>query len=261
MSPQTPLDRAHAAMAQAPEAPAARLRFHERLADAELLLLLEGEPAGDAIAPQMFDTGSGRFVLAFDREERLAAFVGGAAAFAALPGRDLVTMIAGQGLGIALNPGVAPSETLLGANAVDWLAQMLAARPEPAEARPQAVGPPADLPETLIAALDAKLAAMTGRARHAWLAAVTHADGTQGHWLAFVDAATGAEAALARAVGETLVFSGLDAGTLDVSFLPAGDPVEARLARVGLRFDLPAPPVAEDRAPPGSDPDRPPILR
>jgi len=261
MTEETALDRAAAGMAQAPDDAAARLRFHERLADAELVLLLDGEPAGDTIAPRVFETEAGRFVLAFDREERLAAFTGGAAAFAALPGRELVAMIAGQGLGIALNPSVAPSETLLGADAVDWLARTLAARPEPAEARPETVAPPAGLPGALVAALDAKLAAIAGRARHAWLAAVTYPGGSQGHWLAFVDAAPGAEAALARAVGETLVFSGLDAGTLDVTFLKAGDPVEDRLARVGLRFDLPAPQDGGEPAPPGSDPDRPPILR
>lgn len=49
----TPLDRAVRAMAAAPEDDAARLRFHERLADAELFLLLAEEADGDHIAPQI----------------------------------------------------------------------------------------------------------------------------------------------------------------------------------------------------------------
>jgi len=41
---ETPLDTAHAAMMAAPENDAARLRFYERMADAELYLLLEAAP-------------------------------------------------------------------------------------------------------------------------------------------------------------------------------------------------------------------------
>ena len=81
--------------------------------------------------------------------------------------------------------------------------------------------------------------------------------------LAFVDAAPGAEGALAQAVGEALTFSGIEAGALDVAFFDASDPVAPRLARVGLRFDLPAlarPERAEPSAP-GMDPDKPPKLR
>ena len=76
-------------------------------------------------------------------------------------------------------------------------------------------------------------------------------------------ARTGAETALARAVNEALVFSGIEAGMLDVVFLPDSDPSAAQLARVGLRFDLPEPPKPErtERIAPGSDPDSPPILR
>lgn len=259
-TPETPLDRAHAAMAAAPDDSALRLRFHERLADAELFLLLAAEATGDAIDPRIFDTEDGRFLVAFDREERLADFAGGLAPYAALPGRTLAQMLAGQDLGLAVNPGAA-SETLVAPEALAWLATMLAAAPETAEARPSAFHPPAGLPESLISGLDGKFAAMAGMARAAWLVGVSYDGGEQGHLIAFVDALPGAEPALARAVAETLRFSGIDDGRLDVAFAAASDPLAARLARVGLRFDLPAPAAPAARPAPGSDPDKPPILR
>ena len=94
----------------------------------------------------------------------------------------------------------------------------------------------------------------------AYLVAATYAGGRRGHLMAFVDTLPGAEPSLARAVGDALTFSGVEAGSLDVGFFRASDPVAARLARVGLRFDLPEAPKA-DRVPgsaPGMDPDAPP---
>jgi hypothetical protein len=261
---ETPLDRAVLAMEAAPEDDAARLRFHERLADAELFLLLAEDADGDHIAPQIFDTEDGRFLAAFDREDRLAAFAGGIAPYAALPGRGLAAMLAGQGIGLVLNPGTG-AETLVAAEALDWLVGALAPRPDRTEARPRALHPPASLPAALVSALDAKLALLAGRAEAAWLAEAEHDTGTgDSHrtpLLVFVAAAPEAEPALAQAVAEALRFSGLDEGTLDIAFLPAGDPLTAVLARVGLRYDLPQPPAPALRRPPGSDPDAPPIQR
>lgn len=261
MTTPTPLDAAHAAMDAAPDDTGPRLRFFERLADAELFLLLEHEPQGDGIDPRVFDTDDGRFVLAFDREDRLADFAGGIAPYAALPGRVLAGMLQEQSLGLALNPDVAPSAMLLGAEAITWLTETLAQGPTQTEARPQEVTAPIGLPESLLTALDAKLAAMTGRATLAYLAGVTYDTGARGHLLAFIGAVQGAEGALARAVNEALTFSGLEAGSLDVAFLRATDPVSAQLARVGLRFDLPQHAAPEPRSAPGTDPDKPPLLR
>ena len=92
----TALDRAHQAMTQAPQSDAARLRFHERLADSELFLLLEREAEGAQIEPRVFPLEDGPVVLVFDREVRLADFVGGQADFAALSGRQVVKLLAGQ---------------------------------------------------------------------------------------------------------------------------------------------------------------------
>ncbi|MDX5350173.1 MAG: SseB family protein, partial [Paracoccaceae bacterium] len=109
---------------------------------------------------------------------------------------------------------------------------------------------------------DAKLARAGGLAAAAVLAGVVYSDGRRGHLLAFLDAAPGAEGALARAMQEALVFSGVEAGELDVAFLAPDDPAARALVAVGLRFDLPAPEV-KDLAPaaPGMDPSRPPKLR
>ncbi|WP_299732026.1 SseB family protein [uncultured Tateyamaria sp.] len=259
----TPLDAAHAAMTAAPEDDAARLRFFERLGDAELFLLLEGEATGDAVTPQVFDPGSGPIVLVFDRAERLSGFVGAEAPYAALSGRVIAGLLAEQGLGLGLNLDVAPSSFLLDAEGVAWLAQTLGHAPDEVEVPLAEVSAPTGLPDVLISALDAKLATATGLAQLAYLVGSTDAAGARGHMLAFVGAAPGAEPALARAASEALVFSGIEAGAMDVAFFDATDAITARLARVGLRFDLPQ--VAPVRAPepqaPGSDPDRPPRLR
>jgi hypothetical protein len=258
----TPLDEARAAMEAAPEDEGARLAFHDRLASAELYLLLTKEPeAGEALDPRLFATSQGTFVLAFDRVERLAAFAEGSAPYAALSGRVLAAMLAGEGIGLALNPGVAPSSHLMAPEAVGWLAETLSDAPDELEARPTELSAPGDLPDRLLTALDGKLAAARGLARMAYLVGVTWETGATGHLLAFVDAAPGAEGALARAVREALVFSGLEAGALDVAFFGAPDPVAARLARVGLRFDLPKFEAAVAESPaPGMDPG-PPRLR
>ena len=260
-----PLDLAHRAMEAAPDDDAARLRFYERLADAEMFLLLAEEAEGDDVRPRIFPVEGSRFVLVFDREDRLAEFADGPAPYAALPGRVVAGLLAGQGIGMGVNLGVAPSSILIDAEAVDWLAATLSHGPSEIEARPLEITPPHGIPERVLGALDTKLGLAAGLARFAWLCGVRYADGRQGHLLAFVAAVPGAEAALTRAVAEALTFSGVEAGEIDVAFFDLSDPIAARLASVGLRFDLPEP--AEEKAEiitpaaPGMDPAKPPRLR
>lgn len=264
MTDVTPLDTAHAEMQAAPGDDAKRLRFFERLADAELVLLLSAEAKGDDVTPQLFPVEGQNVVLAFDREDRLTTFTGGPAPYAALSGRVLAGLLAEQGLGLGLNLDVAPSAMLLPSDGVAWLAQTVGAGPEEAEATPDQIAPPAGLPEALIAALDTKLALAAGLAQFAYLAAVRYNDGRNGHLLAFVDALPGAEDGLAQAVREALVFSGIEVGELDVTFLRASDSTAAQFARHGLRFDLPKAPEGAAQTPganPGMDPARPPKLR
>ncbi len=258
----TVLDLAHRAMADAPDDAGARMRFYERLADSELFLLLAREAEGDSIEPQVFPLDGGQVVLVFDRELRLGEFIGKPAPYAALSGRQVVKMLTGQEIGLGLNLGVAPSEFVLSAEAVVWLGDVLDHRPQEAEETPQEVSAPGSVPEVLLQGLDAKLASAVGLAKTVYLTSVTYRSGRQGHLLAFVDAVEGARSALATAAAEALTFSGIEAGEMDVAFFDANDPITSRLAKVGLRFDLPepkAPEVTEIKAP-GMDPDDPPIL-
>jgi hypothetical protein len=256
----TLLDAAHAAVSADPENEALRLRFFERLADGELVIPLEREATGESLEPKVFELEDGPVVLVFDREERLAEFSGGIAPYAALPGRVIAGVLKGRGIGMGVNLGVAPSSMLLPPEALDWLAETLDGGPVEVEALPQEFVAPS-VPAAVITALDAKLARAGGLAAAALLAGVVYRDGRRGHLLGFLDAAEGAEAALARAMNEALVFSGIEAGELDVVFLPAASPAAGAMARVGLRFDLPAPEAPVAPGAPGMDPSRPPKLR
>lgn len=255
MRPETPLDAAFLA-AEADPDPGLRLRFHERVLDAELAVPLAGA-ADESLAPQVFDLEDGRFVLAFDRDERLADFLGAPTEFAALSGRRLAALLAGRGIGIALNLG-APSATLLPAAAVDWLAAMVPPAPEAREGRLAGLATP-DVPDALGAALGAKLAAMADAVGTAHLVAADRPEGGRGVVLALTGVPEGARAGVAAAVAEAVRFTA-DAPDLDLAFLDAGTEAAAAVGRAGLRLALP---VVEAPRPagPGMDPDRPPRLR
>lgn len=256
----TPLDLAHAAMATSPEDEAARLSFYDRLASAVLFLLLEVEPEGDQITPRLFPVENANVSLVFDTEERLAELAG-AAPYARMTGRQLAQLLRGQGVGLGLNLGVAPSSFLLDAAGLDWFADMLSREAEAFEARPEEVFAPSNLPEALLTALDAKFAGCAGLARGAYLSGARYTDGSTSHILAFLDPTPGAEPALAMATREALAFSAVEAGFLDVLFLKAEDPISPRIAKIALRFDLPDPMTPDSPEAPGTDPDKPPRLR
>ncbi len=262
MTEETEIDRAHAAMAANEEDDIARLRFYERLAETELFMLLEDEAAGDQVTPALFEVEDQSFVLIFDREARMSEFYGkDIAPYAALSGRAMAQMLEGQRMGMALNMGVAPSAMLVPAEAVDWLAQTLGGQAQEVEGQIIELTAPVGLPEVLLEALDRKLATAAGLAVEAYLCGVTYDGGGRGHMLAFVGTIEGAEDALTAAVNEALVFSGIDAGMLDVAHLEGDDPVSERIAKVGLRFDLPSPQMpSQPGANPGMDPSKPPKL-
>ncbi|MGQ0566663.1 MAG: SseB family protein [Gemmobacter sp.] len=245
-------------MSDAPDDDAARLGYYRVLSDAVLFLWLEAEPDGDSLSPRVFDLEDGPVVLACDSEERLADLTTGPVPYAALPGRIVAQALAGQGVALGINLGVADSAYLVPPQALDWLAATLGHAPVAAEARPETFAPPLALPPGLLAGLQAKLADTAGLATGALLAAVTYAGGRRGHMLAFLGASPVAQPALARAVAEALTFSGIEAGEIDVAFLSAADPAALAMARVALRLDpgLPPPAVPQNPAPP-----RPPRLR
>ncbi|GLS85147.1 hypothetical protein GCM10010873_16930 [Cypionkella aquatica] len=255
------LDQAYALM-QAGDAQAG-LRFYRLLADATLFLLLEREAEGERVDPKVFDLEEGPVLLAYSSEERLAAMGDGPLAYAALPGRLIAHQMLGQGLSLGLNFGSgAASEVLLPPEALRWLCEMLEATPVEVDAVPAQFFAPKGLPDALSDALSFTLGGAAGLARAALLAGVRYRDGRLGHMLAVIDAQPGAEDALARALGEALVFSGLEAGELDVTFLASSEAVVAELSRVAVVFEVPdlAVEAPLQRAAPGMD-GKPPVLR
>ncbi|VAV88200.1 FIG00992611: hypothetical protein [hydrothermal vent metagenome] len=255
----TLLDIAHAQMQSRVNDDAARLGFYEKLAGAELFLLLKSEASGDEITPEVFELPENSYVLAFDRHDRLTGFTGGPAPYAALSGQVICKMLSENNLGLGLNLDVAPSSTLIPPEAVRWLAAM-ESTPEQHEEKASKFSVPKGLPEEFLSLLDTRLAAAMGLAPMAYLVGVSYESGAQGHLLAFIDARPAAHKALVQTVAQALVFSGLNSGALDVAFFAASDPVTASLAKTGLRFDLPQPAEYASVAP-GSDPKKPPILR
>ncbi|WP_206615111.1 SseB family protein [Mesobaculum littorinae] len=257
----TALDTAHAAM-EASDDDAPRRAFYDRLATAELVLLLDKEPVGDEISPAVFDLDTGPTVVAFDSEERLTTFTGAPAPYAALPGRVLAQMLAGQGVALGLNLSVAPSSTLLPAEAMVWLAERLAGAPDEARDRPAELRAPR-LPRPLMEALDHRLARASGLVARVYLAQAVWDDGSDSPLVALVGAAPGAETALAQSVAEAARFAEDEGLRLDIAFFEAGEPMTDRLERVAWRVDLPEPQPERPAAPraPGSDPAKPPKLR
>lgn len=268
MTDQTPLDSAHAAMLAALEDDAARLAFYGMLADTDLFIRLEDEATPDSISPEILELEGARYALVFDREERLADFSGQPTSYAALPGRIIANMLAGKNIGLGLNLGVAPSSILIPAEAMDWLQNALSASPELSQTQINAILPAAPGCQPLVDALRQKLAFAGGLVQAAYLASVQLQDGRKNALLGLIGAPPEAHQALARTAQEALVFSGLESQTLDVVFPDPGSSLARKLENIGLGINLPPPAPAESEkikeirpVAPGSDPDKPPILR
>lgn len=241
----------------------ARLRFYERLADAELFLMLEEDASDNRARPLIFKTSDGVFALVFDREDRLAEFVETPTPFVAMSGRRIAKMLVGEDIGLGLNLGVAPSSMLMPSTTVDWLDEILGAKSIVTEAIPEQLHPPKGLPETLVTALDTKLANMSGVVSAAYLVGVTYNGGQRGHMLAMTDVPKAAQNGVAEAISEALSFSGVEAGQLDVTFLEINAPHINDFAKVGLKFEIPELILPAPLKPlvPGMNPENPPKLR
>lgn len=264
---ETLLDRAFQSMQADPDNEKARLRFYAEFADVPLTLLLTEAAGEDSISPHMFETGEGSFVLAFDTEERLADFArsleGGAAEYAQIPGRALVGMLEGQGVGIALNPGVAASEFLFVPETIDWLLSVLGQAPVVEEARPGDISEPGQIGDELFQALSRAMRSASGLAGAAYLVKAVHRGGTEGLMLALLDVDQNAESALAGSVSNAVQFLGDQDLRLDVIFPEKGSPFAAQIARTGTELTIPAVEQPETTGPsaPGMDPARPPKLK
>lgn len=273
MSGATPLDLAHAAMAAAPEDEAARRRFYACLAGCDLVLLLADEPAdGAPLVPALFDLDGGRAVLAFDGEERLAAFAGEAVPYAALPGRALARLLHRRGLALGVNLGVAPSAILIPAEGVDWLAEGVSVPVLAGRGRPTGFRAPKPPGRAAAGVLCRALDRAAGLATAAWLVEADWPDGTRGALLVVAGVPPEFRPALALALAEALTLAGPGlaapgSAVPDLAFLHPDEEVPGAIAEVGLELGVPAPPVPPappapgPPGPPGSDPDRPPRLR
>ena len=257
---QTPLDIAYLDM-QDDEARA--LAFYARFLETELFLLLEAEVSGGSAQPMIMETSDGELALVFDLEDRMAGFSDHPSDYVAMSGRRIAKLLAGQGVGIGLNLGDAPSAMVLPPEAVSWLAEAAIGEDEELEAKPLEISKPTGVPEALIAALDSKLANMAGVVSAAHLVSVQYDDGEQGHMLALVNVPEPAKTGVSEALSEALRFSGVEAGRLDLAFLALDDPHLENFARAGLGFEIPE--LIMPKAPaalwPGMDPDKPPKLR
>lgn len=266
---ETALDRAHAAMEAAEEDAAARMRFYERLAGAELFLLLAEEPESgdDTIRPLILPTADGDMALAFDAEERLAGFVDEPTPYLSLSGRRLAAMLASREVALGLNLGVAPSAIVLPAAALGWMTEVLGTGLDEESRMPERIGRPKVL-ESRVEALGERLAGMAGMAGEAWLAQARYADGSEAPVLALTDVPEEVRPGIAEALAETHRLSGPDQAVLDILFLDTQSerlaPVLAALRRNGIGFEIPAapePPRPWSPEPPGMDPAKPPRLR
>ncbi len=259
---ETALDHAHDAMIRSGETEAARRAFFAAVAAAELVLVLEAEVAdgSDQITPLVLETDDGPLVLAFDTEARMAGFLGQGTATATLSGRALAQMLAPAGLGLGLNLDVAPSGIVLPAAALAWLADLAPPQAQVREGQIVQLDPPRDVAPVLLQLLDARLAMLAGTATGACLAQARYAQGDAALVLALSDVPEPARPAVSQSIGEALSMAGLPEAAIDVLFVDAETEVWTRLARVGLRFDMPQTATSQPAAP-GGDPDRPPILR
>lgn len=162
-----------------PDADAAAARFIDRLLAEPLICPVvsdaHGEPmeAADGSFTLLTDERDGRETLVvFDTEERLAAHVSAPTAFVAQPGRYFFALAAERGAQISLNPDVAPSASVFAPQTVDAIAALIEATEEVVAETGRGgleISAPGGAPETLMAALSARLSAAQADVREAWL--------------------------------------------------------------------------------------------
>ena len=257
MTDETPLDAAHRAMIDPSAEDLDHQRYYARLAAAELFVLLE-EEVGDSFAPQLIEDDGQQYALAFDREDKLAAFHDTPQDYIAMSGRNLIAALLEADIGLGINLGM-DAATMLPPAVLAWIDEQISPEVATEEARIGEIGAPNSAGAELVQILSERLPILSGMADHAILAE-TEKDNSSCLLLAIVDVPENARASCAGAVAEALRLTQVDA-PLDSVFVSAGDPLHVATSKVGLRFDIPTvntsagPPSA-----PGMDPDKPPIL-
>ena len=263
MDEPTHLDAAFSKMAGDPSSQQFRLNYFERFLECELFLLLKDEADGDQISPVTWEADGQKFLLAFDTEERLSSYASDIAPYTAMTGRTLVPLVAGnQNLGVVVNLDVADSSNLLPHDTILWLKEIVSKAPDAVHRRVVQLNAPKGLSEVFVTSLEEKLPTMAGLADRAYIASAQYDDGSGGHIIGFVGTVEGAEPALANAVSEMLIFSGLKQSAVDVGFLSEAQDMTESFRKVGLEIKLPRieQPISTSCAP-GTNPDKPPKLR
>ena len=257
---ETPLDAAGRAWKADPDAATPWRTFLHVLADTELFVALTEEPRDATISPEMFTTDAGALLLAADREDRLTAFLRRPTPYAALPGRILAQLAAGQGVGVMLNPGIAASEHILDADVLGWLASTLAGTALQ-QAHIARSARPGAVPEALSLALERALMGAADQLDAAWLLTSGDTEEATGWLIALVGADPAHEPALAKSLADAVRLTAENI-RCDVTFCAPGTPAALRAETLGVRLALPEPAERNGFAPNiGLDPERPPKLR
>lgn len=125
-----------------------------------------------SIAPKLIERDGVDQIVLFDSEERMIAFAKEPTEYVVYAGRVFFRLATGQDTHIALNPGVAPSETVFHPETIDAIAELADAAEEEVEISadsPLTILPPDDASDNLLRALLARIAASSGIISEAWL--------------------------------------------------------------------------------------------
>ncbi|WP_347311230.1 SseB family protein [Defluviimonas sp. SAOS-178_SWC] len=239
----TAIDRAYSEMISGGEAEL--LRFYRVLAGSNLFVLLDPSDADEAPEPKIIPVEGGHYVLVFDLKERVTELTGYDAPTSRVTGRDVFNLIRGRDIGVAVNMGDAPSAMLIPGDAIDWICDTLedtaSKTPVPASAsgRFKALLAPHNFPDTLLLALNDRLATLSDAYDKALLLRAEYDDGQSGYLVAFSAVEDGDRGMIAASVNDALAsFRGKDVA-LDIAFMAREEPLLDRIGRVAthLRAD------------------------
>jgi hypothetical protein len=211
------------------------LRFYEGFAAQRLIVPVEEGGAGATARPLTLALETGDVALAFDTEARFTAFIGAPTEFVALTGAELARALSPLGIGAALNPGVAPGETVLDAEALAWIAEHtgaeVAVEEMPGGTR---VGPPVNPEVALLEALGTRLTEMAGHIAEAWLLGATAPEGGDAYLC--VLRPVGEAASLTGEIAAEITRTGQIRAARPFSVAVAGEPslLLAAARRVGI---------------------------
>jgi len=222
-------------------------RYYQAILASDLLLPTDASE-GEAITPHLVDLDGKNHALAFDTETRLAAFFEDGCERAELSGAALLGMLSGAGLGLALNPGMENGQFFLGP---DEVAMLAGAGGKPGEKVIEFNRLEDVSPDVLAQILDA-VATLAGRAESAVLASTQ----TGGLVVVVIETDQGIAPNLAR------LLSLIDTDEpLELVLMNREEFTRSGLAEVGLSLEVPQIEAAKPIGAPGSDPEKPPILK